>query len=472
MVACALVNSSEAIPAGIWRRIREFLQTALVIVLPPFIALAGSSGRALTQEIQPISVYSALRDGLASDPASFATVFLRATPIDLLRAYGSDAQSFQNAWSDVENGAIAPNWISLLQPGGVASLYTKLLSNATWGRVPFTVEGQEFDDLVTALYTSENGKYVPKIPAKRLFAQQAELNAALQDWNATPPAQRTEQQKARLDMARSILANDKASQALIPKVARLKVLANYDYAVRGAQIKQRYLANIDAVSNRPRSRTAPTLNAFLSNAAWTLVSFALSPQATAAGGTYTPQLTPVWCCDLPSDIVTENLSHPIQVTFQLLRLAIVQPWRDDQILSGAARQIWKFRENQPSLSRGKEFLNTNDDTVDMTLLPKEIILIRNVQLKGSFDSKLLKALSDAVASQEKQVYFGPLAIAGDFQFGGQVVHVQPMGLDSQVLYIPGVQIFAYSSDVLPIVPDARSNLTWDSPLPALEGLEN
>ncbi|MER8963877.1 MULTISPECIES: hypothetical protein [unclassified Mesorhizobium] len=435
-----------------------------------FVASLGYGAQA--QEPTPTTVYAALHASIPLDQGSFATVFLRSVPLDLLAEHGTEADNFYNSIADITNGAVAPNWISQLEPGTAAELYTHLVSEASWGRVPFTTEMKEYEELTAALYVkSGNGQFLARPAVKRLLELQANLAAVTQEWVAAKPEERTPALKARLDAAKAALQNDTEANKLIPKLARLKTLVNYDYRTRGLEAKERLNRNIDAKTGKLATKATPQISFFSQASSWEAVSVTLDVSTPAPPGSLTPTLPPVWCCDLPAAGAGNELSPVFKMEFERMVVKISQPWRDDQILSGAARQIWKWKGDEAPLSRGQAGLADPGGGVDLTLLPRQLVLIRNVKISGEFEESLMRAIAEA-ATGKRRVYFGPIAVAGDFAFGNGLMRIQPFGVDRKVIAVSAVQIIGLTGDILPPAPDPRADLVWEDPLPTFEGLGN
>jgi hypothetical protein len=126
-------------------------------------------------------------------------------------------------------------------------------------------------------------------------------------------------------------------------------------------------------------------------------------------------------------------------TFRYRRVSIRRPWLDSTLLHFPGWSIGGLTAG--AISNGKADHNPGM----LPMLPVAFIAVKDVSISGSW-SDADKAAADAALSGNSVASFGPFALTRGSSGAAS--------FDGSTLKVPGIQVFAWICEVLPVLPPA------------------
>lgn len=427
--------------------------------------LCMTCSKVLAEELGPPDVYaSVLRSLPETGNASTQTTLLQeALPLDEWQIVGDPAAEAKLA-KLLDYSSQEPTWLSRWQAAGLLTGYSGFLQTAEWGRLPFNAqEKAEFDELLEKLFSKSGETYVPKPPYQTFLDLKRTYDRTLADWQATPSESRTPELERRLNTARAQFENyTKSGDGTSIRLAdrRLRSLRGYDYVSFGQRAQSVFKAN----SALPSDISPPLRTVASAKSNWIVVEVNLSSLKEIKFGYDPTSVARYWCCD--AELRSDDPAI-IRLHFELAYVNISRPWMDEDVAFGVARQLWRYPENMSSATLSSGAPASSDNWLgQLTYIPRSYLVVRNLQLSIPDDPRIYRAIRRAIAGNAK-LRIGPFAVAGTFQTDLGPVEVIPHLSGSDLLVVPTLQIIGSSGSLMPIAPQPRSDLVWQSQLPKL-----
>lgn len=367
--------------------------------------------------------------------------------------------------------SIEPNWLTFFLSCTIADSYNNFLRNAEWGRKKFSDEAEkgEYDKSVAKLFEFSGEKgWLPKEDYKCYLNLLDEDNKLKSAHDATPEDKRTAEQRAKLTRAKRKLETDGQQYIFESYVKDLKMFLNYDYAKSIATHLLKLFKENQSEDNVPNTYFSPKIKPFEHENYWKSVSAEIPiKEVVPHPYGYPNKNLPIgFWFETPEGI--KNIESPelITINAEVSVISIRRPWFDIQgeIAGISTHGKWRWHnENGQLLSSGKITPSLNNPS-PLTFLPKAIVLLRNFSIQANWNYSLLKEIESAKKLGLK-VRFGPLAIAGNFSSPFGDVEIYPFPGKDKTIIVPGMQLIAFHSELLPLCPEPDNNLIWGEPLP-------
>jgi hypothetical protein len=433
------------------------------LILAFIVVATVVGGEAMAQNTQPdakpihLGFLEQIQD--AAVPAEGVLLLDRFEPVPAW--FGSDTTDSQRLCDFVDKSFIA-NWVTHTQSGSTASLYQLVLNNSEWGRKAFNqVEDEQFKQLTEKLFRKVDGQWLKTDEYAYFKELQREYFAVKQEYDSTPPQNRTADLIRRYKRARDRYNVEGQAPVFLDAERLLASLLRYD-ASKGIRVdmQKRLNANLDE-NGRPRSSLVPTFEPL--RARWQEVKFdaKLVVPSEAPFGYLPKALRADFFLD---EQPAKGLPSPgsLAVAFDIAVFRVERPWFDDMSLIRS--RMWRWSNDL--LSDGQK-ASDDHQSPPLRVLPVALVLIRNVKMQArEWPSELINRFSSATHSQQ-HVRLGPLAIAGRFISSFGSVDLSPVPYGNNIILIPTTQLMAVHVQWVLKTPDPATNLIWGNPLPDL-----
>ena len=138
-----------------------------------------------------------------------------------------------------------------------------------------------------------------------------------------------------------------------------------------------------------------------------------------------------------------------EMEMEVAAVKIERPWLNETLLS---LKGWKIEgEAKGHISDGSPLDSANKNKGVMPLIPKYMIIVRNVTLKGDFSDKLCD-ISNQKTEIGTSVGIGPFRLKGHTEFGNHSEEVKS-DVSNNSITITTPQILGYISSVVPFSPN-------------------
>lgn len=402
-----------------------------------------------------------------------ATVLSEGIPLAIWELHTSD--KFREIFIELLDHSIEANWITGHRAMRISSTYRDLFSESKWGRRAFTKDEdsnfQRFRELLFTQDLASPSGYRPSPGYIQYSTFLKDYKKLRDEYDKTPPGDRTAAMFAKLNEAKQKLANQ-GQQALYREAeSRLKSLLTKDYSLSVfPKLRKNFEQNL-LPNGELRVDVTPKMSPLMNLFSWktsvvkptndTIASpvFGYTPTGVNAGlGIYSPTGEVLQKLDLPPGLT---------ITFEMARIEIIRPWLDSEALSQSSG-LWTWKDS--SHAKLSETTLSENNLAPLTFIPISLIATRNIRLEANWSNTAIIAISQAILSGNT-VRLGPFILATPAT--NKIPHVIPSFINEKTMFIGVLQILGTLVSQQPNLPAsvASASIVFDSPLPDLPFLQ-